>query len=1493
MDTAAIGDGEYSPPENNELRSNMQLNDRVSDNDDKDGQNDESAEKSLASGGSKICSTTDTAIYPCVDTARELHAMLCPGNDLMSDYNVPSTPVTVKQMIKGLCYIYWKEVLLGAILFVIQALAMLGTPICIHYLLLWHEGDLGEDRDNWIGYSLLCAFAVLELIAFATLNQMKRVARRAGIGCRSTIQGCLYAQLLVLPMCGQRSPTGGELSALFGADMDAVLHLWSGILGLLFGPLEIFGIIALLFYYVQLAAFGAIGVILVVMCIFRVVGGVMESRTGPHAKTTDDRCHIIHEFLSGTKVVKANAWEDKFASKINEVRAEESKRGRTLWLLMGMLNVAGNNSIDVISLALLSIYTLGMDNILLPSTTFTIWIILSILHGKILHFPGVFDEFMSAWTALKRISSFLSREGIKTGVTTALIDEEEMQDASERISPAHGESHKLPFTNSPISLREATFAWPVAADKMTNGATNAQISKKKSKGDCVRGGKDRDVDVCDDSLDIDKNTLTVSRRTRNNAQIHGPRDQANWNLRRKSSAAELRPQVVRASMSSRYTADGVDENIEAFIDNGVDRCSLNDDKSDSAVDKMVVCLNNLTLHIPDGTLLALVGPVASGKSSLLQSLLGEVPLIHGKRTCVNDRIAYSAQQTWIFQGTIRENILFGESYDVEKYEAVVYACALQSDFDNQPYADLTKVQASSLSGGQKQRIGIARAAYSSARLVLLDDPLSALDYKVASHVFTECFVHLMKDRTVVFTTNFTRLLDRCDLVGVVDNRSVLIDTLENITERGSIPLDIVNHAEAYNEISSGRKNVDDVYVQAYSVLSRLRGDDHADEAVDVQAVRSEYKLTEVRLGLDSIDVGTEVEVENERKVDLFLNMDEEMQHRNEHDNDEESFLARTQEHNVLWHAANGVSGWPWLLFMGLGIGVEVVMVECQLLILSRWSDEGEQGTITHDATTKYILYYGILLIVEFIGAYTRQVLNGIGSTKAADHLHRQLLDMITTVPLSYFQNGVTSPSYVLNLFARDLKSIDRDFFMTLEFLLVPLTYGSALAIAVAIIIPWSILLLVITVVGMVMLLRHHKSSTQRSERLIASTKLPLVECVSLTGEGVATIRAFGRQHSFLKKFGTFVDDSTRASLSAAVAMTTTSTAADVLGCVYNVGVAAFIVIFKNDISSGEAGFMLTNAAFSALTVNLVVYRFLGLTELGATRDKLLFLSSTAPSEAASHIQDTLPPDNWPSKGKVDVQDLVVKYAPHLDPVLKGISFTCEPGEKLGVVGRTGAGKSSLMLGLTRLLELSSGSVSVDEIDVSKLGIRDYRGRLTVISQEPLFFSGSVRQNLDPFNKYTDEEIWRALRQAELADTIQDLPKQLEYYIAELGGNMSIGQLQLLSLARAILQQPTVMLMDEATASLDLMTDRLIQRTIRTLFTTATVIQVAHRIDTVIDSDRILVLDGGLIAEQGSPYELLQDKTGIFYGMVQKSGSDAARLTMMAEAAEKSKRSRNI
>ncbi|KNC76030.1 hypothetical protein SARC_11458, partial [Sphaeroforma arctica JP610] len=538
------------------------------------------------------------APYPCVDTAEELYGMLWEGGDLMGVANAP--PVTNRQLLKALSRLYWKQVAWASTLFVVQAIAILSTPICVYMILLWHEGEYGAEREDWIGYTLVAAFAVLQLLGFAALNQMKRVARNAGIASRATLEGVLYSRVLFSPICGHNSPTGGELAAMFGADMDAILHLWTGILGLIFGPIEILIIVGELFYFVQEAALGAIGVVVVVMVIFRIVGGIMEKHSGPRAKLSDDRCHIVHEYLQGTKVVKANAWEDQFAAKISAVRNEESAKAQLLNLLMGALNVSGNNSIDVISLAIVSIYTLGMGNVLVSSITFTIWIVLGILHGKIFHFPGYFDEAMTAWTSITRVAMFISREGIKTGSTN--------------------ENAKKP-ADMLLTLDNATFAWPVAmgANHKRDYVSEVRLQEKK------QGLNERESDSAA-AVDIDSTAAispvgaAVGNGRSSVPDVHVATPQTSevskrLRLRRRKPKAQ---QTVRSSVSSRVAT--VDDNVETVMEGAESSSPLgavSEYQSDTAED-LVVCLNDVTLAVPRGCLMALVGTVASGKSSLLQ-----------------------------------------------------------------------------------------------------------------------------------------------------------------------------------------------------------------------------------------------------------------------------------------------------------------------------------------------------------------------------------------------------------------------------------------------------------------------------------------------------------------------------------------------------------------------------------------------------------------------------------------------------------------------------------------------------------------------------------------------------------------------------------------------------------------------------------------------------------------------------------------------------------
>ncbi|KNC84182.1 hypothetical protein SARC_03604 [Sphaeroforma arctica JP610] len=586
---------------------------------------------------------------------------------------------------------------------------------------------------------------------------------------------------------------------------------------------------------------------------------------------------------------------------------------------------------------------------------------------------------------------------------------------------------------------------------------------------------------------------------------------------------------------------------------------------------LVAPLQNMSVSVPDGCLMGIVGVVGSGKSTLLQLLIGEVPLVEGWRTCTAPRIAYCTQHAWIFHSSLRDNIVFGEPFCAKRYAQVVRACALQTDFAAQPHGDSTIVQANSLSGGQRQRIGIARAAYSSAQTVVLDDPFSALDAQVTGHVFTHCIEGLMRHRTVLFTTNNTKLLTNCDLIGVLSEGSVVVDSYSNF-------------------IRATERSASRPHASAADILSRLTVNGSAkcnSQAAEETALPHSKSQPMKNANNGDVDDGEfygisldDDDDDTDHDQDEFGRTAHTQEGKSIHSAEESNDSGKTQ-HRMIGHLSRAVGGYHWLLLIVFTLLVEEAVSEYQLWLLATWTDEGESGTITDGANQRYVVHYAALVVAEMLVAYVRQVVVGITTVHTADRLHRQLVDMVQGVPLSYFTTGTTTATYVLDLFARDHRRIDRGMFMGVEYLLIPVSYWVTIATATAVVLPWTLVSFLVSSVSIHYLLRMHRHKSQRCRVWLSRTKQPVVQCITDTDSGRPTIRAFGCQETLLRKFGRCLDEYTNASAAVSVAMATTASLADAAGCVFNVGVALAIVMSRNDITTGEAGFMLTNAAFSA------------------------------------------------------------------------------------------------------------------------------------------------------------------------------------------------------------------------------------------------------------------------------------------------------------------------
>ncbi|XP_030210095.1 multidrug resistance-associated protein 4-like isoform X2 [Gadus morhua] len=794
-------------------------------------------------------------------------------------------------------------------------------------------------------------------------------------------------------------------------------------------------------------------------------------------------------------------------------------------------------------------------------------------------------------------------------------------------------------------------------------------------------------------------------------------------------------------------------------------------------------LQKISLSVGSRQLVAVIGPVGAGKSSLLSAILGELPLDKGV-VKVKGQLTYACQQPWVFPGTIRDNILFGKELDPAKYEKVLRACALKRDMELLPDGDLTLIgdRGATLSGGQKARVNLARAVYQDADIYLLDDPLSAVDGEVGRHLFEKCICGILKDKPRILVTHQLQYLKVAD--------QILVLKEGNVVAQGG-----------------------------YTDLQRS--------------------------GLDFTSL-LKHEEEGEGKL-------------------EELARSRTVSCNSLPNEEADQLPVAYIL---------------QDWWLSEWSNR--QGSLTADINNNitnatevldipfYLGIYGGLTAATVLFGLVRAMLFFYVLVKSTETLHKRMFDTILRAPVHFFD--VNPIGRVLNRFSKDIGQMD---------VLLPITFVDAcqvllLTIGVivvsAMVVPWILILVVPLLIIFLFLRRYFLQTSRDIKRLEGTTRSPVFSHLSSSLHGLWTIRAFRAEQRFQNVFDAHQD---LHSVTWYLFLTSSRWFAlrlDLLCAVFVIILIYACVLLRDNLGAGDVGLALSYAITlmgmfqwgvrqSAEVENLMtsVERVMEYTEL----------ESEAPWETEKR-----PPLDWPSQGLVTFDGVNFSYSADGPVVLRNMNAAFLPREKVGVVGRTGAGKSSLVSALFRLAE-PQGKIYVDGILTSELGLHDLRQKMSIIPQDPVLFTDTMRKNLDPFNQHSDEELWNSLQEVHLKSVVEELPAKMETLLAESGSNFSVGQRQLVCLARAILRKNRILIIDEATAHVDPRTDELIQRTIREKFRDCTVLTIAHRLNTIIDSDRIMVLDAGEIQAYDAPYTLLQDPEGIFYKMVQQTGQQEA------------------
>ncbi|XP_019222150.1 canalicular multispecific organic anion transporter 1 [Oreochromis niloticus] len=876
-------------------------------------------------------------------------------------------------------------------------------------------------------------------------------------------------------------------------------------------------------------------------------------------------------------------------------------------------------------------------------------------------------------------------------------------------------------------------------------------------------------------------------------------------------------------------------------------------------------LINVNLDIEPGRLVAVVGAVGSGKSSLMSALLGEM---HSTKGFINIRgsLAFVPQQAWIQNVTLKDNILFGSPHEEENFKKVIQACALAPDLELLPGGDLTEIgeKGINLSGGQKQRVSLARAVYSQADIYLLDDPLSAVDSNVGKHLFEKVIGPngILKNKTRILVTHGISFLPYVDEIMVLENGVISeVGSYEILRASGGAFSKFLDTYAKEQSNQGDSETGEDQDAEDFELIPD--GDDAQPDGASEDTVSLTLKREN---SIRRSQRNGSVRLRRNTSIKKSANADEPQ--KGQKLIEKETMETGQVKLGVFLQYLRAM-GWGYSAMVFLSYFTQNVALIGQNLWLSDWtSDSVEYYNMTYPSWKRdtRVGVFGVLGVAQALFVFLGTLLLANASINASRILHSRLLNNILRVPMVFFDT--TPIGRVINRFAKDIFTIDEAIPTNLRACLLCLMSVLGTIFVICLATPFFAIVIIPLALIYFFVQRFYIATSRQLRRLDSVSRSPIYSHFGETVSGLSVIRAYKHQERFLKHNEVTIDENLKSIYLRIMSDRWLAMRLEFVGNLVVFFAALFAVISRDSIDSNVVGLSVSYALNVTQTLNWLV-RMTSELETNIVAVERVNEYTQLKNEA-DWVIDTRPPQMWPEAGRVQFENFKVRYRPELDLVLHGITCDIDSTEKIGIVGRTGAGKSSLTNCLFRIIEAAEGCIRIDDVDISTTGLHDLRNRLTIIPQDPVLFSGSLRMNLDPFDKFSDEEIWRVLELSHLKSYVSGLQEGLQHKVAEGGENLSVGQRQLLCLARALLRKSRILILDEATAAVDLETDNLIQNTIRKEFSDCTVLTIAHRLHSIMDSSRVMVLDAGKIVEFDSPSNLLE-KEGHFYAMAKDAG----------------------
>jgi ABC-type multidrug transport system fused ATPase/permease subunit len=933
-------------------------------------------------------------------------------------------------------------------------------------------------------------------------------------------------------------------------------------------------------------------------------------------------------------------------------------------------------------------------------------------------------------------------------------------------------------------------------------------------------------------------------------------------------------------------------------------------------------LKNINFKAKKGELTCILGKVGSGKSTFLKCLLGELTMIptNDKEPCeikINGSIAYCSQIPWIINATFKDNILFGHKYDEEFYNKTIKVCQLLPDLEILPDGHETLVgeKGISLSGGQKARLSLARAIYTRSDVYLFDDILSAVDAHVGQKIIDEVLGKngILKTKTKILCTNSIKVLNQSSNVYLLrDNTFIESGLMKDIINDQSSEIYKIIQTNGLKNDHNNSDNQDEIKtitsLESLSSTSSNYSSDsqdlliegefegigplgvNVDENTGEELIRFDKKITNKDLTststLNSASIASFKQLNFSNDIDRKMNQTEEIK----------------EKGRVKWSTFVKYS--KACSFKGIFITLSLVVITVGLSIASNyWLMYWSENNIKNGSNKNIFKYVGIYALLGigsgFFTLIRAMCMWTLCSIRASKKLHYEMAKAVINSPLQFFET--TPLGRIINRFSQDMNKVDS----VLPRVFSALFSSCIKTLLTLIIIGYNMPIFIIIIIILSFVYNYYQRyyiiTVRDLKRITSISKSPIFALIQESLNGYETIRAYGQRERFSYLNSANIDNNQISSYCLKSTNRWLSTRLQFIGSIITLSTSLLALgsLYSNNrMSAGLIGLIMSYAMRVTSSLSFIVRRSVEIESDIVCCERIFEYCKLEPEINEELIKDKLIkklPIGWPFEGKIKFNNYSTRYRENLDPILKNISFSVNSKEKIGIIGRTGAGKSSLVLSIFRLIEPINGYIEIDGLNTSKLKLHDLRKNLSIIPQDAQCIEGTIKYNLDPLNKYNDEQIWDALKMSKLDEHVinmsidQNLQNEpLNCQISESGSNLSVGQRQLICLARVLLktqdnkttidlqqqQSPSsskILILDEATSSIDTETDNVIQQTIRKRCNHLTILTIAHRLNTIMDNDRILVLDKGEIAEFDTPNNLLSNSESLFYKMCVDGG----------------------